>query len=509
VNNSGGTFTGTLQDAGGNLTLVKSGTGTLTLSASNSYNGGTIMNLGTLSPKTNSAFGSGTLTVNAGTVFNSFNPGLNLTFSNSVTLNGGTLRTGGGQATTRNTWAGLVTVTTNSTVQSDGGTIGNLFTGGLNMGNGGYTLSVAGNGNNSGSANNFNSFISGGPNATLQGTSSGLIYLNATNTFSGTVRSGYSLVLQNTLAMQNAALDMNTNDSGTVTLINNAVIGALTGARNLNLGGFAISIGNNNASTVFSGALTNNGSLIKIGGGTLALSGTNTYTGNTTINGGTLALSGVGSIASTNIVVASGATFSVWGLGAAFTLGSSRTLTNSAVGALLNGTNNCSAGTLSLVTDGTNAAFIQTNGTMTISASTVIKVNNIGATLTPGAHPLIAAVTTGNPGKVAGALPPVVITGNGAVAATTLQINGAGGLDLFVASTIASNPTNINFTFSSGTLTLTWPADHLGWIAQSNSLNLGNSNYWFDIVASQSATNIVIPINAGTSNVFYRLRYPF
>ncbi len=509
VNNSGGTFAGTIQDAGGNLTLVKTGTGTLTLSASNSYNGGTIMNLGTLSPKTNSAFGTGTLTVNGGTVFNSFNPGLNLTFTNLVMLSGGTLRTGGGQATTRNTWAALVTVTTNSTVQSDGGTIGNLFTGGLNLGNGGYTLSVTGNGNNGGSANNFSSVISGGPNATIQGTSSGLIYLNATNTFSGTFRSGYLLVLQNALAMQNATLDMNAADAGSVTLINNAVVGALTGLRSLNMGGFAISVGNNNSSTTFTGALTNNGSLTKIGSGTLTLAGTNTFTGNTAVSAGILALGGSGSIASTNITVAGGAMLNVSGLTTAFTLGSGRTLTNGSVGAVLNGTNNCSVGTLGLLNDGVNPSFIQTNGTMTISASTVIRVNNTGAILGVGTHPLIAAVTAGNLGKVTGTLPAVVVTGNGASGSTALQINGSGSLNLVVTSTVSTNQTSLNFTVSGGALTLTWPGDHLGWIAQSNAVNLGVTNYWFDILGSQSATNLIIPINQATPKVFYRLRYPF
>jgi hypothetical protein len=83
-----------------------------------------------------------------------------------------------------------------------------------------------------------------------------------------------------------------------------------------------------------------------------------------------------------------------------------------------------------------------------------------------------------------------------------------GGLDLVVSSTISTNPTNINFTFSGSALTLTWPGDHLGWIAQSNSVDLGRSNYWFDILGSQSATNLIIPINFGTANVFYRIRYP-
>jgi len=462
-----------------------------------------------------------------------------------------------------------------------------------------------------------------------------------------------------------------------------------------------------------------------IGGGTLTLSVDNTYTGSTTISSGTLALSGSGSLASTKIIVAGDATFDVSGKNPTFALGSSGTLANSSVGAVISGKNNCSLGTLALVTDGVNPSFIQTNGTMTISASTVITVNNTGATLTAGIHPLIAAATTGNLGKVTGTLPAVVVTGSGAVAGTSLQTNDAGGLDLVVAvppfnsnaslSFLALNPlgalnpifnpsitnytatnayannpvtvtvTNISATatnvlylngvpqatnagslivgslplgigstnlirlqvtaqdgltvsnylvqvtrlgstnallanlvltpagmlypafasnvmsytatntyptngvtvtatssdgtaslalsfnngsiynlpltngVASGTntldlvavtnelavqvvsqdlsqtniytvnellqpslvppqmmnsvggnaLTFTWPGDHLGWIAQSNTVDLSNSNFWFDILGSQSATNLVIPINSSAPQVFYRLRYPF
>jgi autotransporter-associated beta strand protein len=60
---------------------------------------------------------------------------------------------------------------------------------------------------------------------------------------------------------------------------------------------------------------------------TLTLSGTNTYTGPTTINGGTLALSGSGAIGSSpTITVAGGATFDVSARTTALTLGTSQTL---------------------------------------------------------------------------------------------------------------------------------------------------------------------------------------
>ncbi len=234
---------------------------------------------------------------------------------------------------------------------------------------------------------------------------------------------------------------MNAADAGLVNFNNtNAVIGALTGSRNLNLGASSISIGNNNASTNFSGALTNTGSIVKIGSGTLTLSGTNTYSGNTTVSAGTLALSGGNSTTnSANLIVAANAVLDVSGLTSAFTLAqalSSQTLSNSAVGAVINGTNNCSAGTLALVYDGVNPAFIITNGAMTISSATVFRVNNTSPALNPGTYRIISRATNGNPGLVTGAVPSsVTVTGNGipATASAALQIDGAGNLNLVVS----------------------------------------------------------------------------
>ena len=713
------TFSGIISGTGA---LNDLGPGTLTLSATNTYSGGTTIANGTIPLVNSYEFGTGAVMVNSNGAAYNYSATV-VTISNAVTLNGGGFHTGGGNGGTRNVWAGPVTLTASSYVQSDGTTTGNAFTGGLNLGNSNYTLTVGGNGNNSGSANNFNSVISGGPSATFLTSSSGLAYLNAANTFSGSVRSGWSLVLQNVNALQSATLDMNTNDSGTITLVNNAVIGALVGSRNLNLNANSISIGNNGSNTTYSGELTGSGSMTKIGVGTLTLSGANSNTGSTMINAGVLALTGSGSLASTNIIVAGGTMLDVSGRTTPFVLGVS-TLMNSSVGAVLGGTNNCSVGTLSMVVDGANPAFIQTNGTMTLSAGTVIKVNNTGAILAAGTHPLIAAATTGNPGKVTGALPSVVVTGNGASGAVSLQTNASFGVDLVVAGspvssdatltylalspgvlspifssgttnytatniyansavtvTVTNNsssatnvlylngvaqgtnpgsltvpslplavgssnvvwvqvtaqdgltvsnyvvnvtrlgstnallanlvltpagmlspafgsnlmsytatntyPTNgVTVTATSGdgtaqmalsfnhgstynlpltngvasgtntlslsapanllavqvvsqdlsqtnvylvtellqpspapalitnsvsgnTLTLTWPGDHLGWIAQSNSVNLGNTNYWFDILGSQSATNLLIPMNPAAPQVYYRLRYPF
>jgi 4-phytase/acid phosphatase len=67
------------------------------------------------------------------------------------------------------------------------------------------------------------------------------------------------------------------------------------------------------------------------------------------------------------------------------------------------------------------------------------------------------------------------------------------------------NPTNITASVSTNTLTIAWPADHLGWIlqAQTNGLSTGQ---WFDLPGSDAVNAVVIPINPANTSVFYRQR---
>jgi len=86
-------------------------------------------------------------------------------------------------------------------------------------------------------------------------------------------------------------------------------------------------------------------------------------------------------------------------------------------------------------------------------------------------------------------------------------ITGSGSL---LVQPIATNPTNITFTAAGGNLTLTWPADHYGWVLQQqvNTLNVGVSNNWTDVPGSWNTTSTNVTINPATPTVFYRLRSP-
>jgi autotransporter-associated beta strand protein len=120
--------------------------------------------------------------------------------------------------------------------------------------------------------------------------------LGGANTFTGvTVVNAGTLILEHADAIKNSTA---WPTSGTIALnVDNAVIGALKGSGSLDLGNFTARVGNKGSSTTFDGTISSTGGgLVKIGGGTLTLTGANgaeTLTvnaGEVNINGGSLDL---------------------------------------------------------------------------------------------------------------------------------------------------------------------------------------------------------------------------
>lgn len=133
----------------------------------------------------------------------------------------------------------------------------------------------------------------------------------------------------------------------------------------------------------------------------------------------------------------------------------------------------------------TNAAVIVTNGA----------VLQLDFSVTNQVAGLVLNGVSQAPGVYNNATTPTYLTGPGS---------------LLVSSLIASNPTNITFSVSGSTLSLTWPADHLGWILQwqTNGLNAGLGTNWLDVPGSSSITTTNLTIAPATPAAFFRLRSP-
>jgi autotransporter-associated beta strand protein len=268
--------------------------------------------------------------------------------------------------------------------------------------------------------------------------------------------------------------------------------------------------------TLLSGS-SPDGGLTKLGTGTLTLSAANTYTGDTTVSNGTLALATSSAIAdSAAIKLVDGAIFDVSAV-APFNVAASQALTGAGT---VNGSVQMDGllapiGTLNFNNDltingnlkfGLNKLEVQSNdmvvvnGTLGNTSTGTLTVTNLGPALAVGDKFTLFSQALPN-GKNLTIVPPSGVT-------FTNELETDGSIQVLTAPAVASNPTNITFNVSGNTLSLSWPADHLGWIAQYNSINLANTNDWIDIPNSQNVTNLIITIDPGMTNVFYRIREP-
>ena len=146
----------------------------------------------------------------------------------------------------------------------------------------------------------------GGNNLYLSGANT---YTGATSIAAGTLQLGNALALQDTtVSLSSTGGVLNLNGYG-------ATLGGLSGFGNIALPSGMFSIGNDSATTTYSGNLSGAGSLTKIGSGELTLAGTNSYTGSTSVSAGTLLAKTTSALSGYNgankVSASSGATLAV------------------------------------------------------------------------------------------------------------------------------------------------------------------------------------------------------
>ncbi len=367
--------------------------------------------------------------------------------------------------------------------------------------------------------------------------------------------------------MPNAAVIMSISNAATLsiagTVAGNAYsIGSLSGGDNtVQLAGGTNpsgdgtastlwTIGSLNTNTTFGGEITDAGCGIrKVGTGTLTLTNTIlSYGAQTVVSNGVLALAPAISsanytalVTSNNYLVSSNYTLVAPGVLDLSAVGGTLYLGHSAAQTLYgNGTLNANL----VVTNGTVAPGrlasqagnftgnnLNVNGSVTLLASSTV-VLGINRTNSPANDRLTAAsiayggtliVTnlgdTAYPNSSTNTFQLFSGTLSGSFATVTLPVlsageywvnnlNASGSISLVNTNpAINPNPTNIVFSVSGNTLTLSWPADHTGWYlqVQTNNLSNGLSNNWVDVPNSQLVNTTNITVNPTNPTVFYRM----
>jgi len=308
----------------GTAGLTKADLGTLVLTSTNTYTGGTTINGGTLSVSSDANLGdaSGGLAFNGGTLENTaafttartmdlvgngtLRTDADLTVTSAIAGSGTLSKTGGATLTldAANTYTGATAIQAGTLALSGAGSIARSS--GVSVAVG-ATFDISG-------ANNGASITSLNGSGNVNLASHTLTLTGASGSFGGIIAGsgGLAIVTGNeTLTGNNIYTGTTMIGSGsTLALGNGGAAGAVAGNVQ-NDGALVLDRGDTSS---LGGVISGTGTLTQAGSGTLALAGANTYTGATAIAAGTLALTGAGSIAaSSGVNVAGNASFDISG----------------------------------------------------------------------------------------------------------------------------------------------------------------------------------------------------
>ena len=333
---------------------------------------------------------------------------------------------------------------------------------------------------NRGSNKSFFDIISGAGGITVANSPTATVRLVSINTYTGptTISSGTLMIGQGNSGEPGSIVSSVVNNNGT--LVFNRV-----------------------EDLTYAGAISGAGAMTKEAAGKLVLTGTNSYTGATTVNAGTLLVNGV---IGTSAVTVTGGTLGGNGLinGPVTIQSAGRLAPGTSIGALtisnslsLSGVTvmelNAAAGTNDLVRGLTSVSY---GGrlTLTYPAGTVTASNTFKLFDANSYSGVFAAFTPTSPGQSL------------AWNTNTLATDGT----LRVSAVVSTTPVTITNTASGNLLTLSWPADHIGWRlqAQTNPISVGLGANWLDVPNSTDVNQMTFTLDPTAGSVFYRLIYP-
>ena len=215
------------------------------------------------------------------------------------------------------------------------------------------------------------------------------------------------------------------------------------------------------------------------------------------------------------IVISGGATFNLSAAGSV-TLSSPLVVSNNSSTAILVGTINSGTATANMTYANNGMPSWSINGTLTLSSSTTLSIDNTGSPLAPGSYLIVSTNTATS--VVTGTVPAAFTVGGAGIApgtAASLSINGG---QLYLVVTPLPQPLFTSIGVSGSTLTLTATNFVSGGVVNSTCVLLESTNLltplsqWTPVLTDtfdgngllNLSTNVVDP---SSPNEFYMLEY--
>jgi len=470
--------------------LIKRGSGLLKIIGNNSYTGWTLIEPGARLQITEGNQGqfASTVVTNNGTLLMTRQDDLVFIYSGSIVGPGVVVKDNNNQN------FGVVSLTGDNTYT--GGTF--IGGGAIRVGDAGINGWIVGNvifTNNTASPNNDNNrqiIFDRSDDVTFPGFIGGGVDLPL-GTRGQVVQNGLGTL---TLTGNNEYFGGTLINAGTLQVGNGGASGAIgTGPATVN----GLLVFNRSDDLTFGGNISGLGSLVKMGAGTLTLTGTNNIQGSVTVSNGAAFLNNESFALATDVYGGTlGGTGVFYG---PVTLAAGTTF---APGASAN-----AIGTFKAISDlniggnmavQVNRSLVQSNdlaevtGTVSKTGAGTLTVANLGPTLVVGDKFTLfnQPVANGNA---------FTVTGGGATWNNQLHVDGS-----IIVQTVTAPPTapTLNVSSSSSNLQFSWTGSGFKLQAQTNSLSVGISNNWGDYPGG-GTSGVTVPVNVANGSVFFRL----